>query len=289
VTGRVSTIPRSSSDQKDFTMKHTITGNGAARTYYRDDSLSSRDHNQRPLTLLLIHGFLDDHTVWDDLIDELRGAFAITRFDLAGSGSRLNESIGPGLLGFAANATSIIDDLDGDVILVGQSMGAQVAELAAIDRPKAVIGLVLVAPVPLGGTHLPEEALGSFKSLGGQAEMQAGARKLVSPALTDEKIEKLTLVGATVSPENVIRYVDIWNDGIEGHDGPSAYKGPTLVIHGGSDGFLQEELVSGTVVPRFTNVDSVVFPEGGHWLHVEFPDQLAVEVSRFVGKVASRS
>lgn len=119
--------------------------------------------------------------------------------------------------------------------------------------------------------------------------MQAGARKLVSPALTDEKIEKLTLVGATVSPENVIRYVDIWNDGIEGHEGPSAYKGPTLVIHGGSDGFLQEELVSGTVVPRFTNVDSVVFPEGGHWLHVEFPDQLAVEVSRFVGKVASRS
>ncbi len=267
-------------------MKHTITGNDATSSYFHEKSRSP--HDQRLVTLLLIHGFLDDHTVWDGLVDELDGAFPIARFDLPGSGTRLDDSVESGLSGFAADAAAIVDDLEGDVILVGQSMGAQVAELVAIDRPKSVVGLVLVAPIPIGGTRLPGEALGRFKSLGGQVEMQASARKLVSPALTEEKIEKLTLVGATVSPDNVIRYVDMWNDGIDGQDGPSTYQGPTLVVHGGSDGFVSGDLVSGIVLPRFANVDSVVFPEGGHWLHVEFPERLAAEVSRFVEKVASR-
>ena len=39
-------------------------------------------------TLLLIHGFLDDATVWDGLIGALAGEVATVRYDLPGFGTR---------------------------------------------------------------------------------------------------------------------------------------------------------------------------------------------------------
>ena len=52
------------------------------------------------------------------------------------------------------------------VIVVGQSLGTQVAELVAADHAEQVDGLVLLTPVPLGGTRLPDEAVAPFRALG---------------------------------------------------------------------------------------------------------------------------
>ena len=46
------------------------------------------------------------------------------------------------------DAVAMIDAQDGPVILVGSSMGGWVALLAALARPEAVKGLVLIAPAP---------------------------------------------------------------------------------------------------------------------------------------------
>lgn len=40
------------------------------------------------------------------------------------------------------------------VVVVGQSMGAQVAELVAAARPNIAVGLALITPVPLAGYRL---------------------------------------------------------------------------------------------------------------------------------------
>ena len=57
----------------------------------------------------------------------------------------------------------ILEGIDGPVIVVGQSLGTQVAELVAAQHSDQVRGLVLLTPVPLGGTQLPDEVVAPFR------------------------------------------------------------------------------------------------------------------------------
>jgi pimeloyl-ACP methyl ester carboxylesterase len=204
-------------------------------------------------TVLFIHGFLDDATVWDGVIASLAGKLNTVRFNLPGFGTR---SAAPGdpaeisLRSLAAEAGEIVKNIDGNVIVVGQSLGTQIAELVAAEHAGRVEGLVLLTPVPLGGTQLPDPALAPFRALGGDVDAQRRARHQLSPALAADQLDRLSRVGAPVAPAVVSRYVDIWNDGVVDAPATSAYTGPVLVIRGGADGFVTEQLVN-TIMPRF--------------------------------------
>ena len=107
-------------------------------------------------TLLMIHGFLDDATVWDGVIGSLAGELAAVRYDLPGFGARsgaVADACSATLESLAAEAGDFIAGIDGPVIVVGQSLGTQVAELVAAQHADQVRGLVLLTPVPLGGTQ----------------------------------------------------------------------------------------------------------------------------------------
>ncbi|MFI5798715.1 alpha/beta fold hydrolase [Streptomyces sp. NPDC051677] len=236
-------------------------------------------------TLLLVHGFLDDATVWDGFVEALDGAAATARLDLPGSGTRASAPLDTEKLSlalFADEIASVIDDIEGPVVLVGQSLGTQVAELAAAARPERVAGLVLLTPVPLGGTRLPEEAVEPFRALGGNAEVQRAVRTQLSPALDNEALDALGRSGLLVAPPVVARYVDLWNGGVDAAPEQSAYPGPVLIVRGDSDGFVTEDLVTGAIAPRFPGARVATVSGGGHWLHVEHPLALVHEVLGFL-------
>lgn len=235
-------------------------------------------------TLLLVHGFLDDATVWDGFVKALDGSVATARLDLPGSGVRASAPVDTEKLSLALLAdevASVIDDIEGPVALVGQSMGAQVAELAAAARPERVAGLVLLTPIPLGGTRLPEEAITPFRVLGGNAEAQRTARTQLSPTLDEEALDTLGRSGLLVPPPVAARYADLWNNGIDAAPEQSEYPGPVLIVRGDSDGFVTEELVTAAIAPRFPGARLATLSGGGHWLHVEHPHALAPEVLAF--------
>src|SRR6201993_2512332 len=140
-------------------------------------------------TVLLIHGFLDDASIWDGLVDCLGGEVGTVRYDLPGFGARVGsveEARGATLESLAAEAGEIVQRIDGPVIVVGQSLGTQVAELVAARHQDRVRGLVLLTPVPLGGTHLPAEVVAPFKALGGDRVAQRKLRGELAPNLGGE-------------------------------------------------------------------------------------------------------
>ncbi|WP_218929553.1 alpha/beta fold hydrolase [Streptomyces sp. Rer75] len=236
-------------------------------------------------TLLLVHGFLDDATVWDGFVKALDGSVATARLDLPGSGARASAPVDTEKLSLALLAdevASVIDDIEGPVALVGQSMGAQVAELAVAARPERVAGLVLLTPVPLGGTRLPEDAVAPFRALGGNAEGQRAVRNQLSPTLDEEALDTLGRSGLLVPPLVAARYADLWNNGVDAAPEQSAYPGPVLIVRGDSDGFVTEELITGAIAPRFPGTRLATVSGGGHWLHVEYPHALAREVLGFL-------
>jgi len=234
-------------------------------------------------TVLFIHGFLDDQTVWDDVIASLEVDVNTVSYDLPGFGARVESVADPGDLSLeflAAEAGEILSGIDTPVIVVGQSMGTQVAELVAAAHTEQVVGLVLLTPVPLGGTRLPKHDIAPFRTPADDARAQRAARSQLSPGLSEHQLDRLVSAGAHTLPGIVARYVDVWNDGVNNAPAVSIYSGPVLVIRGGVDAFVTEQLVE-TITPRFPHARQAVVEGGGHWLHVEYPDEVGAMIVEF--------
>ena len=239
-------------------------------------------------TALLIHGFLDDASVWDGMVDSLSGELGAVRYDLPGFGKRsgsVADARSTTLESLAAEAGDILAGIDGPVIVVGQSLGTQVAELVAAQHPDRVRGLVLLTPVPLGGTQLPIEVVAPFGALGGDRVAQRRLRVELSPHLSQEQLERLTDVGVPVAAEVTAHYVDLWNNGVRNAPAKSAFDGPVLIIRGGADGFVTQQLVD-AISQRFVEPDLNVINKGGHWIHVESPGVVATMILDFTDAVA---
>jgi esterase len=239
-------------------------------------------------TALLIHGFLDDASVWDDVVDSLAGEIGAVRYDLPGFGMRsgsVAEACNTSLESLAAEAGDILSEIDGPVIVVGQSLGTQVAELVAAQHSDQVRGLVLLTPVPLGGTQLADEVVAPFGALGGDPVAQRRLRVELSPHLSEEQLDRLADVGAPVAADVTAHYVDVWNSGVRNAPATSAFGGPVLIIRGGADGFVTRQLVD-AISPRFAEADVNVIDKGGHWVHVEYPGSVASMILDFVDAVA---
>jgi pimeloyl-ACP methyl ester carboxylesterase len=234
-------------------------------------------------TVLFIHGFLDDATVWDGVIATLPDKVDVIQYDLPGSGTRSQAVADPAsitLESLAAEAGDIVAGIGAPMIVVGHSMGSQVAELVAASHADRVQGLVLVTPVPLGGTQLTAEELAPFRALGGDTDAQRTLRSQVSPNLGANQLDRLVRIGGAVRPDVAARYADMWNEGVKNPPATSAFTGPILIIRGGADAFVTEQVLA-AITPRFVQPDVKVIDKGGHWLHVEYPETVATTILGF--------
>ncbi|MDQ0924504.1 pimeloyl-ACP methyl ester carboxylesterase [Pseudarthrobacter sp. W1I19] len=251
----------------------------------QDPSLTTTGNGT--VAVLFIHGFLDDQSVWDDVVSELAAAdVQLLRLDLAGMGDRSGDEGPYSLERYADDVARVVGGLDRPVVIVAQSMGTLVAELVGVRHPDKVVGAVLLTPVPLAGTHLPEEAVGPFRQLGGNTEAQRGVRKYLGGGLNEFGLDKLTYIGDRIRPEVVTHLVDCWNEGIPDAPVESEFSSPVLIIRGEADPFATAELVSTAVSPRFRRVHEEVLSEAGHWPHVEQPRNVAGLIGRFLTDIS---
>jgi pimeloyl-ACP methyl ester carboxylesterase len=238
---------------------------------------------QATTKILFVHGFLDGAKAWEEVIAAM-GDVPIdpVTVDLAGMGERASAP-GPFTLErFADDVVRQLDALHGPVVLVGHSMGSQVAELAAAVRPERVEGLVLLTPVPLAGTHLPQDAIQPFRALGGQPDAQRGLRRQLSVALGPARLEMLGELGDKPAPAAVADFADAWNNGHPDGARPSKYRGRVLVVRGAGDPFVTDEVVRSAVTPRFDAPRVHAIEHAGHWVHVEQPEALARLLRDFI-------
>jgi pimeloyl-ACP methyl ester carboxylesterase len=235
------------------------------------------------VAVVFVHGFLDDGHVWNRTIAALTTpGIETVQVDLAGSGGRA-DATGPFTYArFAADVGAVVDRLHKPFVIVGQSMGAPIAELVAAARPERALGLVLVAPVPLAGTQLPDEVIEPFRALGGDAGAQRGVRRQLAVNLSDDDLDHLAISGLRLAPATAAALVDAWNVGHADVSERSRYAGPVLILPGAGDGFSTEGLVATAVAPRFADAQTVVIDGAGHWPHVEQPEAVAAQLDAFL-------
>src|SRR5258708_39155105 len=186
------------------------------------------------------------------------------------------QEAGPYTLGrYVNDVIAVIDGLSGPVVLVGHSMGSLIAELAAVERPDRVVALALLTPMPLAGAHLPEAAVASFKSVGGNAAAQRALRLQASPHFPEQELARISEAGAQIAPDAIPGLVDLWNFGVPQGQEPSSFSGPVLVISGGTDPVGTHEVIHSGGRPRFKNATLHTVGTAGHWVPAEQPELVA--------------
>jgi pimeloyl-ACP methyl ester carboxylesterase len=241
---------------------------------------ASTGNGEQP-TIVFIHGFLDDGHTWDEVAGGLPWPSAQVE---------LGEVPSPTLDAFADQVTALVDEeVTGDVVLVGQSMGCQVAELVSVRRPERVVGLALLAPVPLGGMSLPAEMTAALRSCGGQPEVQRGIRTQLSANLPEDKMARLLDSGLRLTPAHVTATFEAWSGGHPEGSAPTRAVAPVEIVVGGSDPVIRGELLDNLIMARFPGATLVTIPSSGHWPQVEQPERVVDALSRFVGSLPIRS
>ena len=118
---------------------------------HKKNNISVSGKGQR--TLLFMHGFGCDQNVWRQVAPQFSDDYRIVLFDHVGAGksdlSQYNPEKYSTLQGYADDLIDIVRELElSDPVVVGHSVSAMIAVLAAVREPGLFSRLVLLAPSP---------------------------------------------------------------------------------------------------------------------------------------------
>lgn len=129
--------------------------------------------------VVLVHGWCMSSDVWKYQFDELSSSMRLIAPDLRGHGRSRGVSGGLNFESFAADLVDLCDKLDlSRVILVGWSMGAQIALQSSARLSDRLSGMVLVSATPrFTASYDFPHALASNEANGMRLKVQRNAQR----------------------------------------------------------------------------------------------------------------
>jgi pimeloyl-ACP methyl ester carboxylesterase len=229
------------------------------------------------VSVVLIHGYLDDGSVWAAVVESLNTVGVHTH------APTYSWTDGRSLRDFAAEVIADIETRGYDrMVLVGHSMGAPVAELVARELGSdRVIGLCLITPIPLGGIQLPGDVASVLRDCGEDAEVQRRLRSQLSVALPSATREALVAIGVQMPAARVAAVFDAWSGG----DQVAAASPPpqiSTVIVTTDDTFFGGDDVVMVIRQRFPDAAYLEIRGAGHWPQAENPEAVASLIGDFI-------
>ncbi|MFZ1017242.1 MAG: alpha/beta hydrolase [Candidatus Cybelea sp.] len=242
----------------------------------------SRSRRHEPeLTVLFVHGWQADRSVWGGVIAALGPDVRAVDVDLRGSGE-LRDIPGPFTVErFAADLREIVERLEdpGPVVVVGHSMGAMVAMRLAIDSPELVHALVLVAPVPASGAAFSEKGATYLRATVGDRE---AARKWLARTFHNEPeaedLERLCEAAAQTHPDAALESFESWTNADFAEE-TRRITAPAVVIAPEHD---DPETYERKVAALLPNARFVLLRDSGHYAVMEQPEAIAKEIASII-------
>jgi pimeloyl-ACP methyl ester carboxylesterase len=235
------------------------------------------------IPLLFLHGWNANAKIWTRIVDQLAKRHRTISLDLRGFGAS-RAAPGPySVETFSDDLSALILAADLDpLVVVGHSMGAAIAQRFAIDRPEAVEGLVLVAPVAAGGMEFPPKVDAFFRSLPGNTPathtwLDRLTFREQSPAVR----ALLRQAAADVSPEVALESYESWSK-LNFADEAATIATPTLVLAGEGD---RPEFARERVAALIPGSRYEIVGETAHYAPVEAPERIAGLIERFIASL----
>ena len=249
------------------------TGDGAELSYVERGPRGG-------IAILFLHGWQGAAAVWEPIVERLGNRHRTIALDIRGFGAS-NEAPGPFRVEtFSDDLSALVASLDLDpLVVVGHSMGAAIAQRFAIDRPDAVEGLVLVAPVPASGVPFPPNVDAMFRATAGNPEKANAWLGLLTAA--EPTPEARTLMRAAAAATPALESFDSWSHA-NFADEAATIETPTLVIAPAADRPMTPDFVRENVARVIAGSRLEIVADAGHYVTLEQPDRVAVLIERFV-------
>lgn len=237
-------------------------------------------------TLLLLHGFGESMTTWRALFDPLSATWRVVAIDLPGFGVSEKPDTSYSLPAMTERLSRFIDRwIQGPLVVVGHSMGGELAAALALARPDRVNLLVLIAPagfrIALGGLVDTMDP-GKARTLG----RYLAFRSFITPIHDRDWLQEPDSTAnydqtrdATYSraAARVLEEFDF--TGLR--DRFQEISQPTLLIWGGLDPVIRIA-VGDTLSQLIPCVRYVGLPKAFHRPHAEIPDTVLAEIVAFI-------
>lgn len=231
-------------------------------------------------TLVFVHGWQADHTVWAGVMDALGPQMHNFAVDLRGNGESRKAS-GPYCLErFARDLHELINVRGvGRAVVVGHSMGGTVALRFAVDYPQATRGLVLVAPVPASGGGYSQKGEAYLRATAGDPAAVRSwlARTLANPS-ESATLDRLCAIAAKTDREVTLECFESWAYADFAAQ-TQRIEAPALVIAPENDA---PETTEQRVAALLPHVRLVTLPRAAHYAVLEQPKEIAALISTFL-------
>lgn len=232
--------------------------------------------------VVLVHGNMASHRYWQELLAAPPAGLELIAPDLPnfGASGRLAGAIT--MPAYGAALAAFLEALElSRVTLVGHSLGGAVAQACAGHAPERVARLLLVdSPAP-GAFHAPEASLRGAEVLA--AEPDAAARRaMIAPALpavmptrTPPYFDELVAEAARIPPEAIVPNAHAL-EGMNLSGLIAAYRGPVVVLRGGRDALVSDDLARATVAAYGAErCRTITWDDVGHSPQIEAPERFA--------------
>lgn len=238
-----------------------------------------------PLHVVVAHGWIADHTLFDPfiaLIDRERFTFAFP--DCRGYGSRRDEA-GPYTMDTVARDLLATADALGwrTFHLLGHSMGGLAAQRLMIDAPERLASALLLAPVPATGAQLSPARRERIRRAITEREARRSLIHENSGGMqTAPWVEHLLQLSlATTRPGALEAYLEAWSDTDFSHAIIPVSR-PVLVLIGELDPGATRARMEETLLRWHPRAGLVNLPAVGHYPMRESPAALLAVVTRFI-------
>jgi len=247
--------------------------------------------------LVLVQGVGFDAAGWDPVLGRLRRRFRLVVVNNRGVGGSDSPADWYTVATMVADVVSVLDAEDiGTAHVLGVSLGGMVAQELAMTHPDRVDRLVLVSTTPGWPLTYPLPApSGRLMALAPVLPRETALRRQVANMMSPHSIAE--------RPHLVDRMLDYRRT--RGHDPRSSrrqmvagavylgglrqhrIRAETLVLHGTAD-TVADPRNAEVLTERIPGAEQVIFPDAGHLLFWEHPDQFANVVTNFLRHPTSR-
>ena len=234
--------------------------------------------------VILLHGYSDSWFSWSRVLPLFPASWRVYALDQRGHGESDRPLSGYAMRDLGADVLAFMDAKGiRRATVVGHSLGGFVAQQVAIQAPDRIERLVIVASGP------------DVRMVNGVAELEAAVLGLADPVPVEFIREfQASTIHVPVPPEFYERVVAestklparVWHALLKGMVDAtpadlSAARFPTLLLWGDKDAVFpratQDDLQA-----RIPGARLLVFPETGHAVHWERPEQFAEDLRDFV-------
>ncbi|MDH6056894.1 alpha/beta fold hydrolase [Umezakia ovalisporum] len=245
--------------------------------------------------LLLISGFLCDHSYWSLIMPSLVSEYQVIRVDNRGMGRSSAPNSPYSLQDMAKDVAALLDHIGIDQVnVVGHSMGGQIAQELVLANPEKVKSLILLSTLAQGDGRF-NHVIETWGDLPSSIDMRLYEKVVLPWVFTDEfyaipnMVEELIewAVNYPFAPDQKTLYYHsraiLASNTI---DRLYNIHCPTLILVGRQD-IITPVKFSQQLAEGIPHAELVVIDRGGHGFLIESSHQVISVILQFLRKLSS--